>query len=248
MIIQEKCEVISNTEIADKHFKMVFKAPKIVSNVKPGQFVTVKVNDTYEPLLRKPFGIYEIEETHFSIVYRVIGKGTELLSKVSVGEFLDVFGPLGNGVEIGNAKSTAIVAGGVGLAAVGVIADRLAGNFDLYFGVKNKTEIFDNKKWQGLASDFYLSSDDGSVGEKGFITSVFEKKASEYERVFCCGPKVMMKKVYESLGEDTESYFLMEEYMACGIGICMGCVCETKKGYQRGCKEGPVFRGEDIKW
>ncbi|MCP4051013.1 MAG: dihydroorotate dehydrogenase electron transfer subunit [bacterium] len=249
MIFQDSYEVVRNREVADGYFKMTLNADSIAASCRPGQFINLKVNDGMEPLLRKPFGIYDVNGSHISILYRVKGRGTALLSRYRQGDQINILGPLGNGVYVEpEDKKTAVIAGGVGLAALGLIAKGMPGNFDLFFGVRNEREIIEQEKWQALANSVYISSDDGSAGEKGFITDLFARQVDYYDRIYCCGPEIMMKKIYDLCSNKAKTYFLLEEYMACGTGICMGCVCETRDGYQRVCKEGPVFSGEQIKW
>jgi dihydroorotate dehydrogenase electron transfer subunit len=252
MIHQNLCEIVENEEVAVGHFKMTVKAPAIVNQYKPGQFVTVQVSGVGAPLIRKPFGVYECDEDEntIAILYKVIGKGTQLLSEMVSDMKIDVMGPLGNGIDdIDTSKKTAVIAGGIGIAAVAMIAENLDGNFDLFYGVKTAEELVDIEIWDAMASKVFITSDDGTIGEEGFVTSVFEKRVKEYEQVFVCGPQVMMKTVFQICQVvEIPSWFLLEEYMACGVGLCMGCVCETKEGYKRVCKEGPVFKGEEIKW
>jgi dihydroorotate dehydrogenase electron transfer subunit len=249
MIKQKEYEVVENIEVANGYYKLTIFAPELAQAAKPGQFVNIRVSKSLTPLLRKPFGIYAVDAEKISILYRLVGKGTQILSEVEKDQMLDVLGPLGTPAKISkDTKKTAIIAGGVGIAAVRLITENIEGDCDLFYGVQNKSELAELNIWEELTENIFLSSDDGSCGEKGFITEVFAANASKYERVICCGPKVMMEKVFNACSDSIETYFLMEEYMACGIGICMGCVTKTKKGYRCICKDGPVFKGSDIVW
>jgi dihydroorotate dehydrogenase electron transfer subunit len=248
MIIQDAFKIISNLEIAPNYYKLTFSAPEITKIAKPSQFINIRVNNTCDPLLRRPFSIYDINNDELTIIYKVVGKGTQILSEKKPGELLDVIGPLGSSFKLPASNSKiAVIAGGIGLAAVHAVIKNSENEFDLFYGVKSKNELIEVDYWESLAEKTFLSSDDGSCGEKTFITDLFNKHANNYNLLLCCGPKIMMRKISQN-NPNIESYFMLEEYMACGLGLCMGCVCETKSGNVRICKEGPALKGENIKW
>jgi len=246
--IQAKYKVLENVRIAEGYYKITLEAPYIVRNYLPTQFVNIKIGTGYEYLLRKPFSIYEAMDHTISIVYRVIGKGTRRLTEYQKGEFLDIVAPVGKGVQVKNikAKKMAFIAGGCGIASLKELAGHVAKKFDLFYGVESRNQIVELEKWRKLANKIFMATDDGSEGYKGFVTDLFKEKVLQYDAVYCCGPKVMMRKIYELFPQN--SYFIFEEYMACGIGVCMGCVIKTKEGYKRICKDGPLFKGEEIVW
>ncbi|MFC1752127.1 dihydroorotate dehydrogenase electron transfer subunit [Thermoproteota archaeon] len=264
---QETGTILSNKEIAYNHFKLTITAPKISQSAQTAQFVNIKVSCTTDPLLRRPFSIYETNCSHptntvsskrsnttsipstISIIYKVIGRGTQLLSTFKAGHELNLLGPLGNGFEIPDPSAkTAFIAGGVGIASLNSFTKKMTNGFDLFYGVKTKTEILELDHWQTLADTLHITTDDGSFGQKGMITSLFQPQSDHYEQVVCCGPEAMMKAIHKLCSKSCHSYFILEETMACGLGLCMGCVTKTKAGYQRICKDGPVFKGSDLIW
>jgi len=248
-IIQKKYTVTGHDEVAEGYFKLTFDGPEVASNYSPTQFVNVKVSDDITPLLRKPFSIYDSNGSEFSVLYKIYGEGTAKLSKTPVGATLDVLGPLGKVHQLDSGKKTALIAGGVGIASVMSLAHEMPGNFDLYYGVRSKAELAELDRWERLSANIHIASDDGSVGQKGFVTELFAQNADQYEQLYCCGPHPMMAALYKVCPETITPYFLMEEYMACGFGICVGCVVNTKdNGYVRICKDGPVIDGRNVVW
>lgn len=248
-LFQNTYPITENHRVAEGYYKLTLQAKALAKTANPGQFIAIRVTEGTDPLLRRPFGIYQVAGDRVSCVYRVIGKGTDLLSKKSAGETCDVLGPLGQSAPLFQDKTpTAIIAGGVGIAAVRWITTILGKQCDLFYGVRTEKELVESPSLKSLVKQLIISTDDGSCGVHAMITEVFAKKAAQYPRIYCCGPRPMMKQIYNLCCDKNESYFFIEETMACGIGVCMGCVCETQTGYKRVCKEGPVFKGSEIKW
>jgi dihydroorotate dehydrogenase electron transfer subunit len=248
-IIQKKYTVTGHEEVADGYFKLTFDGPEIATHYHPTQFVNIKVSEDITPLLRKPLSIYDANGSEFSVLYKIYGEGTAKLARTPIGAEVDVLGPLGKVHHIDTTKKTALVAGGVGIASVMSLAHQIPGNFDLYYGVRSRSELAELDRWEGLATNIHIASDDGSVGQKGFVTELFAQKADQYDQLYCCGPHPMMAALYKVCPDQITPYFLMEEYMACGFGICVGCVVNTTdRGYIRICKEGPVIDGRNVEW
>ncbi|NQY74969.1 MAG: dihydroorotate dehydrogenase electron transfer subunit [Candidatus Margulisbacteria bacterium] len=249
MFTQEIVTVTENKPVAEGYFKLSFNAPELAKNYDPIQFVNVKVGSGTEFLLRKPFSIYDHTDTDISILFKIYGKGTERLSQYKTGDSLDILGPLGTGVVPPKDNvPTALIVGGVGIGSVKALALKMPKQFDLFYGVRNQGEVVEKQEWSELANTVFMCSDDGSCGEKGVVSTLFQKQASAYKKIYVCGPHAMLKAVYDVCPETIESFFITEEYMACGFGICMGCVIKTTSGYKRICKEGPVFKGSEIIW
>lgn len=210
----------------------------------PGQFYMLRAWDR-EPALSRPISINNIDGDKITFLYRVFGRGTEILSKLKVDDEIKITGPLGNGFDIEKIKGkVAIVAGGIGIAPMRYLINKLEGcNIDLHVGFRNKSRTVDNVEKN--VNNFYLSTENGYAGHKGYVTDLL--KVENYDMVLCCGPEVMMTKVVEMCRDKkVPVYVSMENRMACGIGACLVCTCKTKSGRKRSCKEGPVFLGEEL--
>ena len=248
----EICELIYNREIAQGIFELVFKSENIAASALPGQFVHLKVNTGLYPLLRRPISIHSVDKTKgtVAILYHVVGQGTAEISRLESGS-IDVIGPLGKGFPVFEGLRCAVVGGGIGTAPLLELVKNTS-NCDAYLGFRNcayKVEAFENS-----CNKVYVTTEDGSVGYKGYITAQLEKFISEYDVVYTCGPMVMMKKVIEICDiNNVECYVSIEERMGCGIGACLVCACKVqeKNGewhYKKACKDGPVFNAKEVLW
>lgn len=220
----------------------------IAGRCKPGQFVHVRCGSLPHPLLRRPFSIYDAEpkEGRFSLLIKVVGLGTQVLSQVEEGDLLDVLGPLGNFFPYKEFRNPLLIAGGIGVAPIHFLA-KFLDRPDILLGAKTKEELFglESLKRRGNVKVF---TEDGSCGEKGVVTSFISPSfGGRYEAIFACGPRGMLEEVAR-IGKEMgmPTFVSLEERMACGIGACYGCVVKTKEGYKRICKEGPVMKGEEV--
>ncbi len=198
-----------------------------------------------EPLLGRPISVHGINENNIEFLYRTQGRGTKILSKLESGNNIDLMGPLGNGFDVDNIKgNVAIVCGGIGIAPMKYVAESLKNcNVDFYAGFKEEVYLLDSIK--SNVSNLIVTTNSGKLGYKGYITD--KLKPENYDVVLCCGPEIMMEKVIKMCrNENIPSYISMEKKMACGVGACLVCTCKTKLGNKRTCKDGPVFKGEDI--
>jgi len=256
----ETCLIISNEKISKHLYKLVFRSEKIAKKSIPGQFLHIKVNQSsLDPLLRRPISINDIQGDCVTIIYKLIGKGTEILKNKLAGENIDILGPLGNGFEIESVDNCILVGGGIGIAPLTLLAKKLNianKNVKVFLGSDTKENLFDIETFDENAEDIYVATDDGSLGEKGFVTQVLEKYLSSKDLekgntvVYACGPDVMLKelgRVCEKYGIE-KVYISMENWMGCGVGVCLGCVIDTVNGKKRVCKDGPVFEYKDILW
>ena len=261
MSIQEKCRILDHQNVAPNHFKLIISSAYISSHAEPGQFVNVRVSDGYDPLLRRPLSIHRASKEHkrFELLYEVVGKGTELLSKYSVGSELDILGPLGKGFQIDNKKEIAIlVGGGMGVAPLLCLAEELkAKAIYILVGAKNRDRVLAEKEFRTVTDQVLVSTDNGSYGKKGFISDLLldfidntlPKEDTPMTTIYTCGPKPMLKAITDiAFQNKIDCQVSMEQKMACGIGTCLGCVIKTKTGYQKVCSDGPVFKGNDIIW
>lgn len=250
-----KTKILSNKKIAGDHYALSFKSPQ---KVKPGQFFNIKVNDSQEPFLRRPFSAHKIEKGKIGILYKVVGKATEILSARKKGNVLDVLGPLGNGFIMNPISPAILVAGGHGVAPLYALAKAIRSKkhkVTVFIGGRTKKQIISDRELRKLGAKVHIATEDGSKGYKGFITGLLNNKLQKTRymmhevKIFACGPKGMLKAL-SNLARDygIPCQVSLEEYMACGIGTCLGCAVKTKTGYKLVCKDGPVFNAKDILW
>ena len=239
---QKILKIDKNEETAKNIFKMVLEGD--LCEHLPGQFVNIKVPGMY---LRRPISVCDYEEGLLTVCYKITGEGTEALSRLKKGESLDVLTALGNGYDLSEAKELPLlIGGGMGSAPLYYLAKKLRENntsIEVVLGFNNENEIFLKEEFEALGCRLTLATLDGSVGVKGFATDALPKK---YSYFYCCGPLPMMKAVNKAV--NTSGSFSLEERMGCGFGACMGCSLMTKDGSKRICKEGPVFKREEIIW
>lgn len=249
----ENCLVKSNMKIIDDVYKMEFENQKIAQAGKAGQFLQVKVNSCDTPLLRRPISINEIrvEENIIVIYYKVVGKGTNILSNVSSGEVINVIGPLGTGFEIEKAgKNIAIVGGGIGLAPLIQLGKDLNQNNNIhsFLGFNDCTYLVE--EFNEFSDSINISTVSGRVGYKGFIVDVLDEylESNSIDIIYTCGPKAMLKAVKEiATKRNIKCQVSLEERMACGIGACLGCSIETTDGkMKKVCHDGPVFWSDEV--
>ncbi|UCD54674.1 MAG: dihydroorotate dehydrogenase electron transfer subunit [Candidatus Omnitrophota bacterium] len=255
---QFKAKIISNKKIAPGHYILSFKAPKTAKNTKPGQFFNIRVSQTYEPFLRRPFSAHKIARNKIEILYKVVGKATEILSMKKKGDILDVLGPLGNGFDLETGVSSVfLVAGGHGVAPLYALAEQIIRGKSralIFIGGKTKKHIVSDKELKELGAKVYISTEDGSKGYKGLITDLVIRHCKAASRlamttIYACGPKPMLKEVAKLARRyKMPCRVSLEEYMACGIGTCLGCAVKTRTGFKLVCKDGPVFDSREIIW
>ncbi len=210
-----------------------------------GQFVNVLLDGFY---LRRPISVCDRVEGKLTLVYKVVGKGTEKMSRMQAGEKLDILTGLGNGYDLAPAgERPLLLGGGVGVPPMYLLAKDLIAQgkqVSVILGFNTKDEIFYEDEFRALGADVKVTTVDGSYGVKGFVTDAM--KTIDYTYFYTCGPEPMLKAVWSA--SETSGQFSFEERMGCGFGACMGCSCKTLTGNKRICKEGPVLRKEEILW
>lgn len=238
---QVMLEIKSNRRIAERTFEM--KLFGDISEISyPGQFVNFKLEGFF---LRRPISVCDFEDDNLTVIYKVVGNGTEKMSTMKPGEKLDTLVGLGNGYRVENAGEKPLLAGGgAGVPPLYALAKRLK-NPTVVMGFNTADEIFYKEEFEKIGAKVFVSTADGSVGTRGFVTDVI-KNLGEFSHVYACGPEPMLKAVYDICSCGGE--FSFEERMGCGFGACMGCSCKTKYGYKRICKDGPVLSKEEIIW
>ena len=236
-------EIVSNERLTESVFQMELKGD--VSGIKCGQFVNILIEGLY---LRRPISVCDLNGNLLTLVYKVVGKGTEKMSLMKEGEKLDVLTELGNGYDLSaSGDNPLLIGGGVGVPPMYLCAKRLiegGKRVSVILGFNTKDEIFYEEEFKKLGAKVYVTTVDGSYGVKGFVTTVMENL--DYSYFYTCGPEPMLKAVYNL--SKTSGQFSFEERMGCGFGACMGCSCKTLYGNKRICKDGPVLVKEEIIW
>ena len=238
--------VNENVCIAKSVYKMTLSGD-VSAITAPGQFVNLKIEEAY---LRRPISVcdYDAKKGELTIIYKVVGKGTEIMSEMKAGTVIDTLIGLGNGYNTAKSgDAPLLIGGGVGVPPMYNLAKKLISegkNVTVILGFNTADEIFYAKEFEALGARVYITTVDGSVGTKGFVTDVM--KTLDYSYFFTCGPEPMLKAVYNT--SVTEGQLSFEERMGCGFGACMGCTCKTKYGNKRICKDGPVLEKEEIIW
>ena len=237
-------EIKSNEKIAKDVFRMVLSGDTS-DLTNPGQFVNIKLDGFF---LRRPISVCDYDEGVLVLIYKVVGEGTEVMSRMCEGEKLDILTGLGNGFDTSlSGENPVVIGGGVGVPPMFNLARKLIAegkNVTAVLGFNKEEEIFYKDEFEKLGAKVLISTVDGSVGVKGFVTDAM--KNIDFTYTYCCGPEPMLKAVYNA--SDKSGQFSFEERMGCGFGACMGCSCKTKYGNKRICKDGPVLVKEEIIW
>lgn len=243
MYKQNNYQILSNVALTNDVYKMVLDGDTRYITA-PGQFINIRLEGKF---LRRPISVCDYDDKSITIIYKVVGEGTEQLSKLESGEVLDVLTGLGNGYDITKSTKPLLIGGGVGVPPMYNLAKALLADGQkptVVLGFNTKSEIFYEDEFKALGCNTFVTTVDGSYGIKGFVTDAMTDL--DYDYFYTCGPLPMFKAVYNSTS--TSGQFSFEERMGCGFGACMGCSCKTKYGNKRICKDGPVFVKEEIIW
>lgn len=239
-------KVVANEPLTSDVWRMVLEGDTQWIT-RPGQFVNIELEGLY---LRRPISICDWSETTITIIYKVVGRGTEQMSRMSEGQELDVLTGLGNGFDADvECQKPLLVGGGVGVPPLYRLAKELIARgrkVSVVLGFNTSKEIFYADEFRSLGADVYISTADGSVGSKGFVTDAIRENGIDFDFFYSCGPLPMLKALCDCTTVSGELSF--EERMGCGFGACMGCSCKTLTGNKRICKEGPVMKREEIIW
>ena len=236
-------DIIENTALTENVFKMILKGDTSAVTA-PGQFVNIQLEGLY---LRRPISVCDVQGDELTIIYKVVGKGTRQMSRMTAGQ-LDVLTGLGNGYDLALAGDRPVLlGGGVGVPPMYLLAKKLieqGREVKVVLGFNTKAEVFYEEEFKALGAEVAVTTVDGSYGTKGFVTDAL--KDMDYTYFYSCGPEPMLKAVYKASATSGQMSF--EKRMGCGFGACMGCSCKTITGYKRICKEGPVMKKEEILW
>jgi dihydroorotate dehydrogenase electron transfer subunit len=246
--------IVENRQIKRDFFVLTLKSPARLPVILPGQFVQILVKDSQETFLRRPFSIHDVDfkEDTIRILVQVVGKGTRKLSCMTSGGTLNLILPLGNSFSFpGTDDKIILIGGGCGIAPLLFLARYLKSHgyrFDILMGFRSSDRIIEHEEYSELA-EVFVTTEDGSEGEKGFVTQHSVLERNSYTRAYCCGPDPMMKAVAAYCRpRNIACEVSLENLMACGIGICLCCVVTTTRGNVTSCVEGPVFNINELKW
>lgn len=249
--------IVHNRAIGRDMYALRLEAPAIVEAAKPGQFLMIRVGETMDPLLRRPFSIHAVHaSTYVDVLYRVVGRGTTLLSRAGEGENMDVVGPLGQGFTWQEKSPALLMAGGMGVAPLLFLAQhaikrRPPGEVSLLLGARNRHEVFCVDDFRDAGLTVSVATEDGSRGKKGLVTDLMtEEMMAHRPYVYSCGPYPMLRAVARlAVERGLSCQVSLENSMACGVGVCLGCVTQMRDGSMaRVCQEGPVFYADEVAW
>ncbi|MFE8695247.1 dihydroorotate dehydrogenase electron transfer subunit [Cytobacillus sp. FJAT-53684] len=257
MIKKELCKIVSQRKIAEQIYELTLQGELVREMGEPGRFVHLKISDQFDPLLRRPISISDInkDKNQFTMIYRSEGKGTALLSKKRSGDFVDVLGPLGHGfpvAETSAGETALLVGGGIGVPPLYELSKQLVkqGVRVIHvLGFQSENVVFYDEAFSQLG-ETYVATVDGSYGTKGFVTDIIEDRKLEFDVLYTCGPTPMLKAL-ENNYRDKKVFLSLEERMGCGIGACFACVCHTGDDptgytYKKVCSDGPVFKAGEV--
>ncbi len=239
-------KVLENIKLKEKIFLLKLETEEEIS-AKPGEFVMIKTSPSAsaDPLLKRPFAVFDLEKRVLSVLYKITGRGTALMSTLKKGDAVQFSGPFGNSFPLPRDRAI-FVAGGSGIASLNFLGKKLyrKKEINLYYGVKSGDEAVPLSFLSFKPSQFLLTTEDGSEGKKGVITDFIKFEKGTY---YLAGPTNMIREFSKKFKVD--AFASMEERMACGIGVCMGCgILIKEKGYRRVCVDGPVFKISEIQW
>jgi dihydroorotate dehydrogenase electron transfer subunit len=250
----EDLRVIENKRLNKEFFIIELSGNDKLPDLRPGQFAQVRVDGSRETFLRRPISIHDVDykKNTFKLLIQIAGKGTETLAKLQTDDLLNLIYPLGNSFSLPEKnKKSLLIGGGCGIAPLLFLGKYLKSNdyvLDILLGFRNKERIIEFEEYRKIGNVF-LTTEDGSKGEKGFVTDHSVFFSESYDNIYCCGPEPMMKAVAAFCKKNNISCEVsLENLMACGIGACLCCVVNTVKGNLCTCIDGPVFNINDLKW
>lgn len=244
-------KILKNHKIADRTYEMALSSMGEEHGIdRAGRFVNIRLDGLF---LRRPISVCDWNKDAITIIYKTVGKGTEAMSQMRTGQHLDILTPLGNGFDICKSEEAGarplLIGGGAGVPPMYGLCRLLTEKEKkpvVILGFNSEKEIFYIENFRQLGADVMVTTADGSLGLRGFVTDAM--KAVEYTYIFACGPEAMLKAIDNTAAPAVGGQMSFEERMGCGFGACMGCSCETKYGSKRICREGPVLERGEIIW
>jgi dihydroorotate dehydrogenase electron transfer subunit len=248
--------LIENKKLNKDNFLLILQSPIPLSNILPGQFINVEIKESSEIFLRRPFSVLDVdyEKQTISLLVKILGRGSKKLTESRPGQVISVIIPLGKSFTLPDKNDRVLLIGGGSGVAPMLFLSKLCGlnpaNVDVLIGAKSVTDHIDVAEYLSYGK-FYFTTEDGSLGEKGYVTNhpVFTDQINLYNKIYTCGPDLMMKAVgKKALMEGIFCEVSLENMMACGFGVCLCCVEDTKTGHKCVCTDGPVFNVNELKW
>ncbi len=253
-MLNEITTVLEHADCGPGYRRIVFDAPRIVAAAQPGQFVHIRVPGLEASALRRPISIFDAHDGRLELLYKIVGRGTNALASVKVGEKVEILGPLGKGFPATCEGVPLLVGGGYGVAPLHFLARRLKGA-KLFVGGRTKSDLLALERFAALGVEVFAATNDGSYGTKGFAVVPLDaelkklREAGEKFEFFTCGPDGLLKAVAErALSLGAPGWISCDRHMVCGVGACYACIQQTTKGPARCCVDGPVFKAEDLVW
>lgn len=257
-------EIVLQEKVGPEHYMMRVYAPELTGLAKPGQFVHVRCSNVADPLLRRPISLHGIDYEHgtVSLLYQVVGRGTQLLAEMKTGDEIDIMGPLGRGFSVPDGiENVLVIGGGIGVAPLFPLVQALKHykvKQTVLLGARTADYVIGTTQLAKLDVKVEVATDDGSLGHHGFVTDLAEKymKLAKPDYFYACGPNPMLKQLLKVAGNHSlDGQVSLEERMGCGVGACLACVCKTKAAggrtaedfeYKKVCNEGPVFGAGEV--
>ncbi len=253
-LVDSPAEVLRNTPIKSGYHELILRTPEIAALAHPGQFVHVRVPGLGAAALRRPFSIAGAENNQLRILYKSIGRGTDVLAQQREGTQLPMMGPCGNGFPLTPEGTPVLVAGGYGVAPLGFLAQRLPKKGILLVGGRTANDILDTAVFEQLGWSVRIATQDGSLGTKGLVTALFPEAVTAQSELFACGPDGMLKAVGDAaIQQGCKAWLSLDKHMVCSIGACLACVQTLRRAdgtewVGRVCKDGPIFEAREIVW
>lgn len=261
MAFTEKAEIVAHSDAGPGYRFLVLDAPRLAAALEPGQFVHVRVPRLEASALRRPFSVFDADDGRVTLMYKIVGRGTEALAKSRVGDFVDVLGPLGHGFPTACSGVPLLVGGGYGVAPLHFLARRLRDpRAVLFIGGRTKDDLLALDRFAELGVDVRTATNDGSAGAKGFVTEPLDdalaalRERGERFELFTCGPDGLLRAVAQrAVGTGMPGWISMDRHMVCGVGACFACIQQIRGAdgrpfNARCCVNGPVFKAVDIIW
>ena len=256
---QEKAEIVRTEQLTADIYRLTARAPDIARAARPGQFIMIKVSDGMDPLLRRPFSVHQVlSDGLVQVLFKVLGKGTGLMSEMQAGQIIDLLGPLGRGFSLAKGLRHCLVGGGMGIAPLLFLAREMLKECEpsaisVLLGARTADEITTLAgEFETMGLTVQTSTEDGSLGHHGLVTYLLQQLDKDDQcMVYTCGPHPMLKAVVaESMKNNWDCQVSLETIMACGLAACLGCAVQKADltGYVHACKDGPVFEAKEVAW
>jgi dihydroorotate dehydrogenase electron transfer subunit len=248
--------LLENKQLNKDNFQLLLQSPLPISDIYPGQFINVEIKEASEIFLRRPFSILDVDyqEQTISLLVKILGRGSKKLTEAHAGQTINAIFPLGKSFTLPDKSDRILLIGGGSGVAPMLFLAKICGldpsNVSVLIGARSASDHIDVSSYRNYGQ-FYFATEDGSLGEKGYVTNhpVFTDQLDQFNKIYTCGPDLMMKAIGKTaLEKDIFCEVSLENMMACGFGVCLCCVEDTKTGHKCVCTDGPVFNVNDLKW